>query len=59
MIIGKGEVIAWSWRQLRERSVRREEEADGDGWTTSEVGENARTLEILRKAHGSFRAKAR
>ena len=41
MSIGKGEAIAWSWRQLRERSVRRDEETDGDlnGWTTSEVAE--------------------
>ena len=39
MIIGKGDVIAWSWRQLRRRSLC-EEDADGvlNGWATSEVG---------------------
>ena len=39
MSIGKGEVIAWSLRQQRERSVRREEAVEGDlnGWRTQEA----------------------
>ena len=63
--LSMGTVIAWSLRQLRDKSVRRVGEVEGDlnGWTTSEAGQTGwrmQSFKLSRETSRShFRVKAR